>query len=230
MRIFKNFGDAHSELIRDVASNGLQVFPQSMQDKEIAGDPQYGTREIQNYSYCVTGPKLEDLNPDQPWADDEFKERISKEHINPGEAWKHRPEVWTEFLHPGDDSKYKFAYSYNERLNYGRNLERIIERIKVDTDSRQLYLPVFFPDDLLNMGGISRVPCSLGYLFQVRNDRVNMTYYMRSCDVFTHFHNDVYLAFRLQQHVAIRTGHQTGTFTHDIASLHIYNKDIVGIF
>jgi thymidylate synthase len=155
-------------------------------------------------------------------------ERVSK-HVNPGTAWETRPEVWTEFLHETPIGP-KFGYSYSERFSNHDGLERIIARIKEDPDSRQLYLSVWDPNDVEHLGAIARVPCSLGYLFQVRNDRLNMTYSMRSCDAVTHFHNDVYLAFRLQQYVSDLTGYPVGNFTHFINSLHIYRKDSKGIF
>jgi len=234
MRIYKDFKEAHGEILRDVVEMGIIVKPKTMQDKYIEGNPDYQTKEVQNYGYVVTGPDLSDLNPNQPWADKEFYERVSPYPINPGEAWKHRREVWTEFLHaaiPGDGYEGPhFGYSYSERFSADDGLERIIQRIKEDPDSRQLYLSVWNPADIEFLGGKGRVPCSLGYLFQVRDNQLNMTYSMRSCDVFTHFHNDVYLAFMLQKYVAERTLYPTGNFTHFINSLHIYQKDAVGIF
>jgi len=228
MRIYQNFIEAHGEILRDVTEMGIIVRPKTMQDKKIEGNLDYETFEVQNYGYIVTGPKKEDLHPNQPWADQEFVERISP-YVNPGEAWISRKEVWTEFLHETPIG-HKFGYTYSERFSAYDGLRRIIARINEDPDSRQLYLSVWDPEDVKYLGSTTRIPCSLGYLFQVRNDKVNMTYTMRSCDAVTHFHNDVYLAFRLQEYVAAATGYATGNFTHFVNSLHIYRKDAKGIF
>lgn len=225
MRIYRDFKEAYSEAKRDVVEMGIRVTPRSMQDKIIEGNPEYETLEVQNYIYTVTEPRLGDLSPNQPWADHEFEERIADYRINPGFAWRDREEVWKEFLHEG-----KFAYTYNERLNAYGALTRIINRLKFDPDSRQCFLSIWDPQDIKSLGGANRVPCSLGYIFQVRQGTLNMTYLMRSCDVATHFHNDIYLAYKLQRYVAAESQHSVGFFTHYITSLHMYKKDAQGIF
>jgi thymidylate synthase len=226
MRFFTTFGQAINEITRDLAEMGLEVHPQTMQDKYVGDDPNYATKELQNYMYTVFNPlnSLGDLNVSQPWADLEFGERIAPVVVNPGEAYKTRIEVWNEFLHDG-----KFAYTYNERLR--NQLWKFIHEIQGHPDSRQLYVSIWDPNtDPDKLGGGSRVPCSLGYLFQLRNGKLNMTYMMRSCDFITHLHNDAYLATRLMDYVAYHAGVEPGDFTHFIGSLHVYKKDVKGVF
>lgn len=226
MRIYKNFHEGLNEVKRDLAEMGIDVHPQTMQDKDVATLEDYETKELQNYIYTVTEPdkSLGQLNPTQPWADEEFKERLDQEFSNPGEAWKSRPEVWRQFLHNG-----RFAYTYGDRM--GDSVERLIKEIMLRPASRQLFLGIWDPnDDIFKIGGIERVPCSLGYLFQIRNDKLNMTYFMRSCDFATHMENDIYLAVKLMDHIADMTGYELGNFTHYIGSLHIYKKDVKGVF
>jgi len=226
MRLYDNFKEAFGEVARDIVEMGIKVNPKTYQDKVIEGKTEFETLEVQNYIYTVINPKLTDLNPIQPWADQEFEERISCEAVNPGEAWKTRPEVWTEFLNKDN----KFHYTYNERIRRLDQLDRIIERLNLDSDSRQCFLSIWDAFDIFNLGGSGRIPCSLGYLFQIRGGALNMTYLMRSCDFFTHFTNDAYLALKLQHYVAMRLGIPVGQFTHWMASLHMYRKDSGGIF
>lgn len=226
MRIFSNFSEAVNEIKRDLAEMGILVHPQTMQDKFVGDDPDYETMELQNYSYTVTNPSssLHQLKVSAPWVELEHMERTQGYGSNPGIAYLSRPEVWEEFLHEG-----QFSYTYSERI--GDQLNNIIEEIKEHPDSRQLYLSIWDPNiDNDRMGSIRRVPCSLGYLFQVRNGQLNITYKMRSCDFATHFQNDAYLAVRLMQHVARATGYKTGYFTHEIGSFHVYQKDVKGVF
>jgi thymidylate synthase len=228
MRFYQNFGEAVNEIRRDLAEMGIEVHPQTMQDKYVADDDDYSTKELQDYIYKVFNPlqSLDQLSVTQPWADAEFQERINiiDGPINPGEAYKLRDRVWNEFLHGGH-----FAYTYNERMYF--QLEKIINELKLHPDSRQLYLSIWNPEiDTWNLGSGSRVPCSLGYLFQLRNGKLHMKYFMRSCDFVTHFHNDVYLAVRLMEYVAKSAGVEPGDFTHYIGSFHVYRKDIQGVF
>lgn len=242
MRIYINAEEMIEETKRDLAEMGIVVRPATMQDKYVRGNPDYETRELQNYSYCLLDAKSQDIpGVIQPWADAEFEERVTDPFfsvrtemgnldepcfINPGKAWELRPEVWTEYLHEG-----KMAYTYNELLWKNDQLTKIMGALINDPDSRQLWVslwnPVKDPDFL---GGISRVPCSLGYAFQVRDGKLNMHYVMRSCDFATHFRNDVYLAIKLLEWVAEKTHYPVGSFTHTIFSLHVYNKDVEGVF
>lgn len=231
MRIYQNFKEALNEIKRDIAEMGVKVHPQTMQNKQVADNPDYETLELQNYVYCVTGPKVEDLNPTQPWADAEFGERLDSNLINPGEAWKLRSEVWEQFLispvHPAWRS---FDYTYSERYNDSNQVGYIVEELKKHPDSRQLFLSVWDPCEDIEVLGKCRVPCTLGYLFQRRENKLHVTYLMRSADFITHFENDLYLTLRLTQHIADAVGIPVGRFTHFIGSLHVYQKDVKGVF
>lgn len=240
MRIYINAEEMIEETKRDLAEMGIVVRPATMQDKYIKGNPDYETRELQNYSYCLLDAKSQEIpGVTQPWADAEFGERVTDpflrrpsgelsgaNFINPGKAWELRKEVWTEYLHEG-----KMAYTYNELLWNNDQLTKIINRLKEDPDSRQLWISLWDPEvDPDFLGGVSRVPCSLGYGLQVRDGKLNLHYVMRSCDFATHFRNDVYLAIKFLEWVAEKTGYPVGSFTHTIFSLHVYNKDVEGVF
>lgn len=240
MRIYMNWEEAYEEIKRDLAEMGILVKPKTMQDKNIEGNSDYETKELQNYCYTLLNAKSSEITGViQPWADAEFEERIfapsiswvengvRKYHtINPGEAWKLREDIWKEYMHDG-----KMAYTYNERIWQNEQLEKIIARLKEDHDSRQLWLSIWDPNtDTDKLGGISRVPCSLGYNFQFRDGKLNMHYVMRSCDFNTHFINDVYLAIKLLEYVAKEVGMEVGSFTHTMFSLHVYKKDIENVF
>jgi thymidylate synthase len=231
MRIYTTFDDALNELKRDIAELGMKVHPQTMQDKDIADDPDYDTQEYLNMVYMVTHPNLEDLRPHVKtweWCEAEFAERIKGIYPQDGQAWKLRPEVWSEF-------NGHFGYSYGERYrghtNYGNfdNLNAIINELRRHPDTRQAFLPVFEGRDPSRLGRI-RVPCSLGYWFALRQGKLHITYLQRSGDYFTHLANDLWLTRKLQEHVAKEIGAQPGTYTHWIGSLHVYKKDVADVF
>lgn len=226
MRIYEDFVEMASETKRQLAEMGVKVHPDTYQDKDVSDNPDFETLEIQNHIYTVTQPDTNDLDPTQPWADKEFKERLHRPPLNPGEAWKLREEVWEKFLE--DDGT--FGYTYSNRLARENQIQKIIERIKEDPDSRQLFISIWDETDVNYLGGVSRVPCSLGYHVQIRKNQLNLTYLQRSCDFHTHFQNDVYLAFKMQEHIAEETSYEIGHFTHWIASLHVFQKDLGEVF
>ena len=215
---------------------GIEVHTKTMQNKNIENDNNYATKELQFYSYMVLNPhkdmdRIYSELPCQDWAIEEWKERqlgITGKPVNPGEAYKLRSEVWDEFL----NKEGKFDYNYSERFALNSQVQKVIEVLKRDNLSRQAYISVWDPHkdpDYLGTA-ISRVPCSLSYLFQYRQGKLNMEYSMRSCDFSTHYKNDVFEALMLMAYVSDKTNLELGNFIHHIASFHIYNKDIKDVF
>lgn len=235
MRIFNNFTEAFSEIKRDLAEMGIDVHTKTMQNKNIEKDDNYSTKELQFYSYRIIQPH-KDMDtlfsqlPAQDWAINEWNERlagIKGNPVNPGEAYKLRDGIWNEFL----NEEGKFDYSYSERFAMNDQVNKVIDALKRDNLSRQAYITVWEPNDSSYLGtAVSRVPCSLSYLFQYRQGRLNMEYSMRSCDFGTHFKNDIFEALLLQAYVSDKTGLPLGDFIHHIASFHIYKKDIKDVF
>lgn len=225
MRVYRNFQEATSEVKRELREMGIIVHPHSWQNKKVMGDPNFDTLELQNYIYCVTDPQISDLTPTQPWADVEFHDRVhGGGQANPGNAWTHRKEIWEPLLEGG-----KFAYTYDGRMCC--QLEPLLEELKGNPDSRQLFLSIWDPSiDIFRLGGLSRIPCTIGYLFQARRGKLDITYLMRSCDFVTHFQNDIYLACKLQRWMANKVEMPVGMFTHYLGSLHVFNKDLRGVF
>ena len=182
------------------------------------------TLELTNVIYTVDRPYLSDLSPHQPWAGVEFEDRIATEVRNPGNAWKKLPEVWEpmmeEYKGPGDLVYYNFAYTYNERIMF--QIGDIIKELGNNHNSREAYLSIW--NSTLDPHRLSRrrVPCTLGYQFSIRDEKLNMVYLQRSCNFIKHFQDDVYLARKLQEWMAslIKGPIAPGTFSHWVGSLH----------
>ena len=185
------------------------------------------------------------VKADQPWSEIHFNERISGLPLNPGESYK----TWPYNTFKNSDDPFikgkKFSHTYMERFwpkeaneenkplappivgiryDYG-DLDDVIKQLKDNPLTRQAYLPIFFPEDTGAVHG-ERVPCTLGYLFENWDGVLDITYYIRSCDIFRHFRNDIYLAMRLAQHVADETGTSVGKLTMHIANLHLFENDV----
>jgi thymidylate synthase len=171
--------------------------------------------------------------PDMPWAETHFKERISGVPYNPPPSYAQWP--WhtstsrDQFLTDGK----KFDHTYPERFwpdSTAGNLADVCQLLSRDTWSRQAYLPVWFPQDTGSREN-QRVPCTLGYHFIRNGSALDCNYFLRSCDLTRHYKNDVYLAGRLLQHVVseIRAPYQefpyAGTLTLFISNLHLFTPD-----
>lgn len=114
------------------------------------------------------------------------------------------------------------------RYDYG-DLHDVAAQLIKDPNTRQAILPVFFPEDTGAVHG-DRVPCSIHYQFMVRNGRLDIFYYLRSCDFVRHFRDDVYLTVRLQLWMIDRLKENgidvaPGMFLMQTGSLHIFRND-----
>jgi len=196
-----------------------QAFSQVIRvlESELKEAPQVAnTREFTNVFYMVTQPRLTDLSPHQPWADVEFEERVDTYPHNPGKAWAQLPEVWE----PMKEKDGRYSYTYSERMCF--HLREVLAELRNNPLTREAFLAVWDPSLDVFFLSKRRVPCTIGYLFQIRDSKLHMTYLQRSCNFLKHFHDDCYLAVRLQQWVAEKLGVPMGSFTHWIGSLHTF--------
>ncbi len=244
MRIYENCHEMIREVERDLWEMGINVPIQSMQDK--VGDQL--TKELRAYGFTILPPHanrdamVEYLFPKSAVVDycqQEHLDRVSGVAMNPGNSYKVRGQVWSEFLHNGT-----FAYTYSCR--FVQQLPRIIKELKDKPGTRQAIINVhsnFYesfdpanPDlphqDLHRLGGVARIPCSMHYQFLRREGRLDAIYTMRSCDFLTHFPVDIWLAIALQAHIANAIEVAPGNFSYFTGSLHAYEKDMKarGIF
>lgn len=227
MRIYENFKEMYSEVQRDVVELGTRTSSESVQNIQGVGED-YDMKEIIGYSYELVDVETYPSsfsNREIQWLVKELAERVDLRHINPGEAWKIRSEIWETFL----NTEGKFDYTYNERMR--RQLGTLIGELKKRPNTRQAVMTIYSPGkDMVYLGGYKRIPCSLSYQFLLRKELLYMVYNMRSCDVMTHFRFDAALACMLLIHVAVKIHAETGSLIHNMGSLHIFKKDMAGIF
>lgn len=210
--------------------------------------------EILDLSFISEFPKQEaDLvaavKPNMPWARKHFVERVSGP-VNPGETYK----IWPFFKGKDQDKHSRvhdgqFSHTYMERYwpsknsagaervgirySYG-DLTDVVKLLIRDPFTRQAYLPVWFPEDT-GATQKQRVPCTLGYWFILRNNKLSVRYHIRSCDFFRHFRDDIYLTIRLLKYVLYKCREfsqtdfwqdvEIGNFGMNIGSLHIWKKE-----
>ncbi len=244
MKYFGNISEARKHAKETLLMQGYEIPAGHWQgtdalSKEIM-------LEVLNYGFTAPIPQnisnlVSECKPDLPWADVHFKERISGIPMNPGESYK----IWPYNKFKDGNDPYlvdgKFSHSYMERYwpkdvyqsrESKGDLGDIIELLKTNIHTRQAYLPVWFPEDTGNASGV-RVPCSLGYHFYYRGDALNVNYFIRSCDFYRHFHNDIYLTCRLAIHIMqeltrsnlLEVPFKMGFITMFITHFHLFKND-----
>ncbi len=253
------FKQIYRAMGRDLAAYGQVVDVGEWQSLRGRGTPQEKTIELMmpaiSYLIPETMEALQfDVEPNLPWAEDHFQERVSGEPLNPGVQFANWPwykgnveehkqpgqfshtymeRYWPKYINWASDEEAQ-DQMFGIRYNYG-DLNDVVDLLARSPFTRQAVLPVWFPEDTGAVHG-ERVPCSLYYHFLLRDGKLHCTYAIRSCDYFRHFKDDVYLTARLVQWVIhklqeeMAQGHdwavvKPGFLTMHIGSLHVFEAE-----
>ncbi|WP_067474367.1 thymidylate synthase [Nocardia amamiensis] len=125
-----------------------------------------------------------------------------------------------------DDGRLQGAYGPRMRRWRGRidQLDRVRDILTRDRDSRQAVIQLFDPER--DTRGHRDVPCTLGYRFFIRHNRLHMHTTMRSQDLWLGFPYDLFAATILQELLAGWLGVALGEYHHFVDSLHLYDKHV----
>jgi len=234
--------DSHQfvELRSELAAKLLDTVPANQgkwQQLDVSDSAGHDTYELLNVSMWYQMQQSDshaanDIMPDLPWAEAHFQERVGGKAINPGVEHANWPyhangaelhlkgkiydhnymeRFWPkELKFESVDGDFGDATFIGYRFEVG-DLNDVVQQLVDNPGTRQAYLPIFFPEDT---GATSnqRVPCTLGYHFIIRDGELHLQYNMRSCEIYRHFTNDVYMAVRLAQWVRDRVVAWGGPF------------------
>ncbi len=129
--------------------------------------------------------------------------------------------VGPQFVNYTEDDG-KFHGSYGTRTNGQYNV--MIDRLKKDPYSRQCVVTIWNPErDMLEKK--RDYPCTILHQFRIRNNKLNMSVYMRSNDVWLGAAYDFFQFTRVQLAMCSVLGIEPGTYAHHVGSLHIYETN-----
>ena len=118
------------------------------------------------------------------------------------------------------DDGVTFRGAYGPKLT--EQLPYVLAKLKSDSDSRQAIITLWRE----NPASSRDVPCTVAFQFMLRNDAVQMITFMRSNDVWLGLPYDLFNFTRIQGYVAAALDVETGTYTHMVGSLHLYDQHV----
>lgn len=139
---------------------------------------------------------------------------------------------------PNDDRITKYATMWKMlkqpdgtfASNYGQYMfseqggfQWVVDTLRRDPDSRQAIIPFAHKNNLYE-GNKDQI-CTLGIVFNIRNNKLNMTVMMRSNDIFKGSTVDWVCFTWFWEMIATELNITTGTYTHIANSIHIYEAD-----
>lgn len=212
-------------------------LPQTMQELQALVKPNLPWAE-DHFLERISGNPYNPPPSEQWWP---FAVAGNAEH-KADEKFSHTyPErIWPKYAGDNSGDRYTGLMNVGIRYHYG-DLWDVVNLLENDPLTRQAYLPIWFPEDTGSVLG-QRVPCTLGYHFLFRPAspllapgkdaelRGEIVYHIRSCDIFRHFTDDVYMAGRLLQWVVGMLRERginaiASSLIMHIASLHAFEGD-----
>lgn len=153
------------------------------------------------------------------FAEADFNDRMGAEPVNPGKAVQFDEiGVLKNWLKPDGT----LTYTYSERMYY--QLPLIIQLLKEHPSTRQAFMSIWNPTEDSPNFEKDRVPCSIGFHFLIREERLSLIYYMRSLEVTKCLGNDIYTSSRMLETVAQRVGVLPGKLIFSIGSAHVFEE------
>lgn len=120
---------------------------------------------------------------------------------------------------------YRIKYAIDELTGETFDQLKMVERMLIEhPESRQAVIHIKGPRNLFENPS-KDVNCTVCLQFFVRDEKLYMTTYMRSNDLWMGFPNDVFQFTAMQIYLAMRLGYRLGTYTHIAGSLHLYERD-----
>lgn len=205
----EGFSNIYKEVCKNLLENGEVVSPRHMP-----------TTEIKGVIIKILNPRTRILNKNVrkislPFAIGEWLWCMS------GRKDLEMIQYYAPSYNKYSDNGIILNGAYGPRIK--RNLEKIINLLKSDCDTRRAVIPIY---DKADVGLKSNdIPCTLTLQFMIRNNQLDMFTNMRSNDVYLGLPYDVFNFTMWQEYIASLLNINIGTYTHMVGSIHFYEKD-----
>jgi len=130
-----------------------------------------------------------------------------------------RAKIWKQMMIPGTSnvvSNYGFFWNKNNQL------DRAIQELKTNPQSRRAIV-VHYDINELDLYKYD-TPCNVILNFYIKNNKLELTIFARSIDLWFGFGNDQYCFAKLMERVSEQLGIQIGPMNWFITNLHIYPR------
>jgi thymidylate synthase len=185
------------------------------------------TKALFNVGFYLQNP-LDNIitNPERNWkleyAEAEWQWYLSGDRNikKLGKIYGKIPPIWERMAdHRGRvNSNYGWQWLRNDQYEY------IIDKLKHENDTRHAAISIY--DGKENIEYENDTPCTYAVQFTIINDRLCMSVYMRSNDLWYGFCNDQYCFSMLQKKVSEDVNKEIGWYYHHAHNMHIYNDKL----
>ena len=207
--------------------NANHAFNSLRADITDKGMPFANTKALFNVGFYLQNPLDNKItNKQRNWkeeyAEAEWQWYLSGERNieKLGEIYGKIPPIWERMAdHKGNvNSNYGWQWLRNDQYEY------VIDKLKFENDTRHAAISIY--DCKENLDYENDTPCTYAVQFTIINDKLCMSVYMRSNDLWYGFCNDQYCFSMLQKKVAEDVNKQVGWYYHHAHNMHLYNDKL----
>ena len=211
-RKFKNADEAYCYFLNEIRINGIEFG-----DTKALFNVGF-TLEKREQNYIVDDERDWKLN----YAMAEWDWYLSGDpNIKKlGEIYGKVPQIWERMADADGNvrSNYGWQWQRNDQIHY------VVGKLREDKTTRHAAISIY--DCKEHSTYRNDTPCTYAVQFTVLNDRLNMSVYMRSNDLWYGFCNDQYQFSSLQKMIAERLNMDIGWYYHHAHNLHLYDDKL----
>ena len=207
--------------------NANHAFNSLRADITDKGMPFANTKALFNVGFYLQNPLDNKItNKERNWKE-EYAEAEWQWYLSGdrnieklGKIYGKIPPIWERMAdHNGNvNSNYGWQWLRNDQYEY------IIDKLKFENDTRHAAISIY--DCKENLDYENDTPCTYAVQFTIINDRLCMSVYMRSNDLWYGFCNDQYCFSMLQKKVAEDVNKDIGWYYHHAHNMHLYNDKL----
>jgi len=207
--------------------NANHAFNSLRADITDKGMPFANTKALFNVGFYLQNPLDNKITNKQRNWKEEYAEAEWQWYLSGdrnieklGEIYGKIPPIWERMAdHKGNvNSNYGWQWLRNDQYEY------VIDKLKFENDTRHAAISIY--DCKENLDYENDTPCTYAVQFTIINDKLCMSVYMRSNDLWYGFCNDQYCFSMLQKKVAEDVNKQVGWYYHHAHNMHLYNDKL----
>jgi thymidylate synthase len=137
-----------------------------------------------------------------------------------GELYGKIPPIWERMADSDGNvmSNYGWQWQRNNQIDY------VVAKLKEKPNTRHAAISIYDAKEFDKYR--KDTPCTYAIQFTILNNKLNMSVYMRSNDIWYGFCNDQYQFSMLQKMIADRLSIDVGWYYHHAHNLHLYNDKL----
>jgi len=139
-----------------------------------------------------------------------------------GELYGSIPPIWKRMADKNGEVNSNYGYQWKRN----KQLDNVVEILRNNTDTRQAAITIYDAKQIEPGDYIYDTPCTYAVQFSIINNKLCMSVYMRSNDIWYGFCNDQYQFASLQEMVADRLSIETGWYYHHAHNMHLYKNKL----